>query len=168
MGANHARVISESDHAELGVVVDTNLDRARRVARRSGAAAFSSVEAALACDAAIVATTTETHVEIGLALIEAGIPTLVEKPLAQNLDGAELLVKAAESTDVPLTCGFIERFNPVIATARSIMDEPPFHMVALRHSPAEERATASVVFDLLIHDIDLAILLNDGGAVFRS
>jgi predicted dehydrogenase len=54
-------------------------------------------------------------------------------------------------------CGFVERFNPVLATALSVMEGPPVHVVAIRHSPPAERIISGVVSDMLIHDLDLAV-----------
>ena len=59
-------------------------------------------------------------------------------------------------------CGFVERFNPALVTALSLIDEPVVNLHAMRHSPHNPYVTASVVQDLLIHDIDLALRLNGG------
>ena len=165
MGTNHGRVITASPSASVGVVIDIDLDRARRLATQLDCDAADTVTAALGCDAAVVATATDAHVEPTLLLLEAGIPVLVEKPLANEFEKVELLLKTAEQLDVPLMCGFVERFNPVVTTAQQLMDESPLHIVALRHSPAAPRMTNSTVHDLLIHDIDLAIQMTGGASV---
>jgi predicted dehydrogenase len=74
------------------------------------------------------------------------------------LDEVESLVHDAQRLAVPLMCGFVERHNPAVATARSQLPASPEHLVALRHSPAPGRSLGSVVGDLLIHDLDLAVL----------
>jgi predicted dehydrogenase len=57
----------------------------------------------------------------------------------------------------------------VVGAALSVLDERPVHIVGMRHSPPSLRATASsVVHDLLIHDVDLAMVLNPGGALRRA
>jgi len=80
MGANHARVVSESSRASLEVIVDVDGDRAAAMASRYGTRSALDLEAALECDAVILCTPTQIHVPAALAVIEAGVPILVEKP----------------------------------------------------------------------------------------
>ena len=157
MGANHARVIAEHPGADLGLVVDTDEGRARAVAEANGAKWSLDAADALDYDGVVVAVPTEHHLAVARPLIEAGCPVLVEKPVALTLAEAQALVDLATERGVPLLCGFVERFNPVVRTALELLDEQPVHFVALRHSPANTRSTVSVVQDLLIHDIDLAL-----------
>lgn len=160
MGANHARVIAGHTGAELGVVVDLDEERARAVADDNGCKWATDAAEALACDAVVVAVPTEHHLTVASAFLEAGRPVLVEKPVAMTTAEVRSLMATAARHDVPLMCGFVERFNPVVRTALDLLDEEPLHVVALRHSPATSRATVSVVHDLLIHDIDLALLFG--------
>ena len=164
MGTRHARLVSESDRARLEVVVDPDAGRAERLAGKAGARAATSLAAAAGCQAAVVATPPETHRAVAVQLLAAGVPALVEKPLACDLGDAEAIVVAAERGGVPLTCGFVERFSPVTRAALALLDADPLHVLALRHSPPDERVTIGVVHDLLIHDIDLALRYG-GGAV---
>ena len=159
MGANHARVVSESTRATLDVVVDADEDRAALMASRYGARAAVDLEAALGCDVVILATPTQVHVPSALAVIDAGLPILIEKPVALDLGDVEQICNAARDGGVALACGFVERFNPVITLAMKLLDEPPIHVLGMRHSPTDPRNVGSVVHDLLIHDVDLALLL---------
>ena len=143
-------------------MVDQHLGRASRLADSIGCLASTDLEVAARADAVIVATPTETHREVGLQLIEAGRPLLIEKPLAANFDDVATLVKASHARGVPLQCGFVERFNPVITLATELLDAPPIHLVAIRHSPQNPRAMLNVVGDLLVHDIDLAVHFAGG------
>jgi predicted dehydrogenase len=163
MGANHARVIAESDVADLAIVVDRDESRARALAERFGVRAARDLSDLVArCDAAFVATTTPSHVEIALALLDRGLPVFVEKPLAETAADAERLLDASRDADLPLMCGFVERFNPGLITAISLLDAPVVHLRATRHSPRNPAAAASIVQDLLIHDIDLALRVSAG------
>jgi predicted dehydrogenase len=157
MGTNHARVVSESPRATLGVVIDQDADRAKQLAERYGFASSTDVSDAARCDAAILATSTAAHAEIALYLLEHGIPLLIEKPIASNLEDVERVCATAKRLGVPLSCGFVERFNAVLDTTRQLLTEDPIHIVTMRHSPHTPRVANSVVYDLLIHDIDLVL-----------
>lgn len=157
MGSNHARVISESGIAELAVVIDTDASRGRALAELFGCDFSPHLEAARASDAAVLATPTRTHPQHAAALLEFGLPLLVEKPLAPGVAESRAMVCDAAARGLPLMCGFVERFNPAVTTVAALLEERPVHVMAVRHSPATPRTTLSVVFDLLIHDIDLTL-----------
>jgi predicted dehydrogenase len=158
MGSLHARVISESTRARLYAVVDSDLSRAEAIAERVGCLATTDLEVAARSDAVIVATSTETHRDVAMPLLEAGKPLLIEKPLAPDYHDVLAITKEAEARAVPLKCGFVERFNPVVNLAAELLDAPPIHVVATRHSPPNPRVRSTVLADLLVHDIDLAVL----------
>ena len=163
--ADHVRVINESSRAKLDVIIDDDLERAEVLADKAGCVMATDLSAVEGCHAAIVTTPPATHAPIALQLIDLGIPVLVETPLATDIVDARSVVQAAAEKSVPLTCGFFERFNPVVRTARAMLDEPPLHMVAVRHAPRSPRATANVVHDLMIHDIDLVMQFGGGSLV---
>ena len=159
MGLNHARVISQSGRVELGVVIDSDPARAAAAAALSGAITSSEIEAAVRCDAAVVATPTPSHEAIAVPLLAAGLPLLVEKPITGDLASTERVIQASVDHDMPLMCGFVERFNPAVTTAMERLSGDLVHLLAFRHSPATPSASSSVIWDLLIHDIDLALHL---------
>ena len=166
MGERHARSADAAAGVQVDVVVDRHLDRAGRIAARSGCRAADRLDDALRrCDAAVVATPADEHTETALAFLEAGRPVLVEKPLADRLDDVECLIVASERYGVPLMCGFVERFNPAVTAAATLLSAPPRRMAAQRCSPPVPRMRTGVVHDLLIHDIDLALLFAGGAPV---
>lgn len=167
MGSNHARVIADSDIAELAVIIDTDGARGRALAERFGTTFSSDLDAARGCDGAVVATPTRTHPEQAGPLLELGMPLLIEKPLAPGIEESRAIVDSARSRGLPLMCGFVERFNPAVTTVAALLDQRPLHIVALRHSPPTPRTTLSVVFDLLIHDIDLTLRYADTQTIPR-
>ena len=156
MGSSHARVVSESDDAELAVVIDIDAAAAARTADRHGARSSTDLTDAMDCDAVIVASSTAARREIVVPLLEAGRPLLVEKPFAPCLAEMEALLALAEAKDIPVMCGFVERFNASFRTAVQILDAPPVHLLAVRHSPPATRIASSVVNDLMLHDLDVA------------
>lgn len=167
MGGNHARVIADSDVAELAVVIDTDAARGTALAERFGTTFAGELDAAQGCDGIVLATPTRTHAEQAAQLIQLGVPLLIEKPLAPGIGESRAIVEHARARRVPLMCGFVERFNPAVTTAAALLAEAPVHIVTLRHSPPTPRTTLSVVFDLLIHDIDLTLRYANTPAIPR-
>ena len=156
MGALHARVLAQSARADLAFVCDPEAG-GKELAQRFGVdwlPAFESSD----IDAVVIAAPTETHLELALEVIERGLPLLVEKPLADTYDLAAAIVDASTAADVPLMCGFVERFNPTIMTAMEFVEQP-LHITAVRHSPYAPRIRTGVTSDLLIHDIDIVLRL---------
>jgi predicted dehydrogenase len=162
MGSSHARVVTESSLADLGVVIDADEVAAEQLARKHWARASSDLESALSADAVIVATSSTAHLDCALPFIEAGIPTFIEKPLALTLDDVDTIIAAAEKYDVPIMCGFVERFNAAYRTGIEQVSSDPIHLVTLRHSPPAPRIASSVVADMLLHDLDIAVRLFAG------
>lgn len=162
MGSHHARVVGNSMRARPYAVIDRDVAKAQALAERIGCLATDDPAVAERADAVIVATPTESHLEVVLPLLSSGRPLLVEKPLAPDLPSVQAMIKESEAAGVPLMCGFVERFSPVIAAALDVIEEPPIHLVAVRHSPPAERIFSSVVADMLIHDLDLAVQFAGG------
>jgi predicted dehydrogenase len=162
MGSSHARVIAESSGADLGVVIDANRELAETVGGRYWARVSCDLEDGLGADAVVVAASTSSHLTCALPFLEAGIPVFIEKPLAPSLAEVDQLLEASTRQDVPIMCGFVERFNAAFSTAASLLDEPPIHVLAVRHSPPAPRIASSVVGDMLLHDLDLALSLFEG------
>ncbi|WP_346621879.1 Gfo/Idh/MocA family oxidoreductase [Blastococcus montanus] len=161
MGALHARVVRSSPRAELAVVVEPHEQTGRAVAERFGAAWAPDLSGLAGVDAVIVATPTSTHHPIALEVIGAGFPLLVEKPMADGLAAIEEMVAAAATAGLPLMCGLLERFNSAVVTAAQLTRDP-VHVSAQRHSPYAPRIPTGVAWDLLVHDVDIALrLLGD-------
>lgn len=74
-------------------------------------------------EAVVIATPNETHREMALACIERGIPAIVEKPIAGNLEDAAAIVAASERAGVPILVGHHRRYNPIIRRARAVIAE---------------------------------------------
>ena len=146
MGRHHARRLSARADVVLQVV-----DPAQGLPRPS----------VLSADFAVVATPTSTHAAVALPLLAAGIPTLVEKPLATTLSDAQALARHPH-----LSVGHIERWNPAV---RAVAHVRPRYVEAQRLAPwpapaqAGGRGTdADVLADLMLHDLDLALRFLPG------
>ncbi|WP_017625838.1 Gfo/Idh/MocA family protein [Nocardiopsis chromatogenes] len=112
-------------------------------------------------EAAFVHAATEAHAELLEALIDAGVPTYVDKPLAPELEAAERIVARAERAGVGLMVGFNRRYAPGYAAAR----ERPRDLVFMQKNQQDRPdAPRRVVFDDFIHVVDTLRFLAPGGA----
>ncbi len=130
-GRNHVRVWREIEGAELAGIVDTNAERAEKIAAEFGTRVIPGVAtlAAERVDAVSLAVPTREHARMGCALLEAGFDVLVEKPMAASLDEADRLIGAAERAGRILQIGHVERFNPAVTAAQAILSRPMFFEV---------------------------------------
>lgn len=170
IGRRHAELIAAEPAAELAAIVDPD-PAAREPAARRGVRWFAQLGdlvAAARPDGLVIATPNQLHVAHGLAAVAAGIPALVEKPLADDVAGAERLVAAAEAAGVPLLVGHHRRYNPVVRAARAAIEAGRLGRILTVHghfwilkpddyfAAAWRRAPgAGPVLINLIHDIDL-------------
>ncbi len=160
MGAHHARVYSELPESELVAIVDVNLELAREIARKHGCAAYSRIdEVKDHIDAASIAVPTVYHREVAEPLLARGVAVLVEKPIAPDVAEATALLECSEKYKALLQIGHSERFNPVVM-ALNRMEIVPKFIETHRISPFTFRsADIGVVFDMMIHDIDIVLNL---------
>jgi len=156
MGSHHARVIAQSPRAELAVLVDPRHDVGSAVAERFGAAWAPELPDLADIDAVVVAAATEAHYPLAMQVLSQDRPLLIEKPVADSLLRTEEILRLADERDLPFMCGLLERYNPAVMTARTFI-ETPVHVSAVRHSPYAPRIRTGVAWDLLVHDVDLAI-----------
>jgi predicted dehydrogenase len=108
-------------------------------------------------DAVTIAVPTELHAEIGSTFLGAGIAALIEKPLARTLAEADVLLAASEAGRAPLAVGHTERFNPAVAAAAPLLTDPRFIEVHRLGAFPEHSLDIDVVFDLMIHDLDVVL-----------
>ncbi|MGE3191544.1 MAG: Gfo/Idh/MocA family protein, partial [Vicinamibacterales bacterium] len=97
------------------------------------------------------------HEAIALTLIELGVHVLVEKPMTRPLEEADRLVAAAAARGVVVAVGHTERFNPAVAVARPLVRTPRFIEVHRLGTFPDRSLDIDVVFDLMIHDLDLVL-----------
>jgi predicted dehydrogenase len=160
LGRHHARILSAMPGVELAAVVDVNRGRAEEVAVTTGARAYASAEAIIGdVDAVTIAVPTEAHLEVALPFIERGVATLVEKPMARTGAEADALVAAAAKSGATLGVGHTERYNPAVATALPLVTSPRFVEVHRLGVFPERSLDIDVVFDLMIHDLDVILAL---------
>lgn len=158
LGRHHARLLASMPDVELVAVVDRDAARAAEVAAATGTLGFRTVdELPRDLDAVSVAVPTEAHAEVAVPFLQRGIATLVEKPLARSLAEADALVAAAAASGAILATGHTERFNPAVMAAMAHVTSPRFVEVHRLSTFPERSLDIDVVFDLMIHDLDLLL-----------
>jgi len=163
LGRHHARIYAAMPGVRLSAVVDVDPRRAEETASRHGARAFTDLQQLFAGGArpglASVAVPTRDHLEVATALIERGVPVLVEKPMTATLAEARALARTARERGVCLQVGHVERFHPALRAAKRLKLEPRF-IESHRLAPFSFRsADVGVVLDLMIHDLDIVLHL---------
>jgi predicted dehydrogenase len=161
MGSLHARVVAQSQDAELVCVVDPDRESGGALAERWRSTWVPELDSFRGIDGVIVASPTSSHVEWASRAIDADTPVLVEKPISDSLLMTDALLARSRARGVPITCGFLERFNAALCTALEIIEEPLLVMTA-RHSHHLPRIATGVSYDLLIHDVDTVLRMAGG------
>ena len=170
IGRRHIDHVQQVPEAELTAIVDPSA-AGQEIALDKSVAWFPDLGALLAQqkpDGIIAATPTQLHVANGLEAIAAGIPILLEKPIADDVASAEVLVAAAEKSGIALLIGHHRRHNPMIQRAKAIIDSGTLGRIVSVHGffwltkPDDyfeiqwrREKGAGPVLTNLIHDIDL-------------
>jgi predicted dehydrogenase len=159
MGRNHMRVLQSLPDVELVTAVDP-VDRPHHPSIRINVVRSVRELIDRDIDFCVVATPTSTHQAIALELAEAGVPTLIEKPLAHRCKAAQSIVEAFTRNGVLGCVGHIERFNPALQNMRRRLACGElgrlYQVVTRRHGPFPVRTIdTGVILDLATHDIDL-------------
>ncbi len=160
MGEIHARIYSQLPQGTLTAIVDQDLKKAQKLAKKFDCQAFEQPQQVIGrIDAATISTPTVAHFEIAKLLIENNIAVLIEKPIAASVEQAQEIVNLSKSKNVVAAVGHSERCNPVVQAIKRLNLEPKF-IEAVRISPYPFRSTdVGVVLDVMIHDIDIILSL---------
>nr|AIF03723.1 oxidoreductase domain-containing protein [uncultured marine thaumarchaeote KM3_169_D08] len=167
-GKNHSRVLSE--FGVLSAVCDANSQRAEEFGKKYSINFYDSFENLLEkekFDAALVCTPTFTHSDITTRLIENKKHVFVEKPLTYLSEDGQNLIDLAKTNNVILTCGYIERFNPAVASVKDFIKSQKYgDLIRLEfyreHRMPQHIRDVGVIYDTSVHDIDTAMWLFDG------
>ena len=166
-GKNHSRVLSEI--GVLSAICDTNSQLAEEFGKKYSVNFYDSFENLLEkekFDAALVCTPTLTHSDITTRLIENKKHVFVEKPMTYLSEDGQNLIDAAKRNNVILTCGYIERFNPAVASVKDFLKSQKYgDLIRLEfyreHRMPQHIKDVGVIYDTSVHDIDTAMWLFD-------
>lgn len=164
-GRNHVRTVAGMADAELAGVAEASPAVRERLSRQyPGALVTDDVGALLRkSDAVIIATPARTHAPLALQALEAGVPTLVEKPFALNVADAERMAELADRRSVPLLVGHLLEYHPVVERLRSMIVDQAlgelYYLYAMRVNLGQVRPDENALWSFGPHDISVALFL---------
>ena len=162
LGQIHAKIYHEMENVDLVWLADTNLQTATALAEKFGCKATDNfLDLIDKVDAVSIVVPTSLHFDVAQPFLEAGIATLLEKPIAATIDEAVKLVDLAAQNDAPFLIGHLERYNPALRAVVSKVTEPKYIEVHRLGTFVERATDVDVVTDLMIHDLDLVLSLVD-------
>jgi myo-inositol 2-dehydrogenase/D-chiro-inositol 1-dehydrogenase len=165
MGRFHAETLSRVRAVDEILIFDTDRGTARAVAREVGAQWSEDLSAVFAqADGVIIATSTDSHVELLRRSVQARVPTFCEKPIALDAADSRATVDAIHEAGVPVQMGFQRRLDAGYRRIRDLVRDGELGTVYLvRHvshdhdTPPEHyvRGSGGIFKDNLIHDFDI-------------
>ena len=163
-GPNYARLLDGIiDNVTLSACVDLRDDRLKNIRdAHPKVRTYHSHQGMLAAgelDAVVVATGASAHRDVVIDCLEAGIPVLVEKPLANTVADAEAMVEAAERTGQLLMTGHTFMFNPAVRHVKDLIDSgelgKPSYLSFRRTGLGPIRSDVNALWDLAPHDLSM-------------
>jgi len=162
MGQNHVRIYSEMEGVELAGISDVDRERVESLASQFSTKPFTDYKEMFGegLDAVSVVVPTKLHKQVVLDALEAGLNVLVEKPIADTIENAELMIEASKKAGKILMVGHIERFNPAVIKLKEIIDSGILGKIVSistrRVGPYNPRIRdVGVILDIGVHDIDI-------------
>lgn len=161
LGKIHLRNLLElsSDFEVLGFY-DTDQLVANEVERDFHLTSYPELEELIVdVDALLISSPTQSHFPIAVQALKRGKHVFIEKPVCLNVEESKKLLLYAQEAGVVVQVGHVERFNPALIAANPFLQNP-LHIESRRTAPFQKRGTdVSVVYDLMIHDIDIALTI---------
>ncbi len=170
MGQNHIRFIQEEAGSELVAIADA-FEGAKKIADRVGVPFYQEpvqLMDEVKPDGILIVTPNHLHLPIAREAITRGIPTLIEKPISDDLKDAEKFAKEAEAAGVPVLVGQHRRYNPFVNQAKQIIEQgelgkltvASFHYMIYKNDSYfdvdwRRKKGAGPILVNLVHDVDL-------------
>ena len=175
MGTNHARVLSAMKNVDI-CISEVNEERCRDIAGTFNAKSFyfdhNDMLKKEKLDGVVIAAPSQYHKKLFLDCAQHNVNILVEKPIAENIQDARIMIEMAKEKRIIFAVGHIERFNPVVAKMKELISEiGDIYLVnTVRAGPFPKRLYGSpggVLVDLAVHDVDIIrYLVGDIDEVF--
>ncbi len=158
LGKIHLRLLKEIDSARLIGFYDHDIVKAKQVEAEYGIRSYDNVDALIDdADAIDIVTPTLSHYEYAVKVVRKSRPVFIEKPVTHTVAEGKKLLSLISEAGVKGQVGHVERFNPAFLAARNFLNQPLF-IETHRLAEFNPRGTdVPVVFDLMIHDIDIVL-----------
>lgn len=158
LGSQHLERLLESDYFKVIGCFDIEPAKLQRIKEDYTIACFDDVDELISkCDAVDILTPADSHFYYAEKAIRHGKHVFIDKPISNNFDEAKRLVELVREAGIKFQVGHIERFNPAFLALQRL-DMNPMFIEAHRLSHFDAKRTAdSVVFDVMIHDIDIIL-----------
>ena len=161
MGRYHINLLTKIIPNEYVYIYDVNTTLSSKIAKEYDVTRCSSYEELLSkVDAVEDVVPTCLHYEYSMQAMSANCHVLVEKPISDNLEHAQLMMSYAEENNLILHIGHIERFNGAVQALWEFVDNPHYFQTQ-RIGSVSRIQDVGVVLDLMIHDIDIILSLVD-------
>ena len=172
MGDTHLRHLTGLSGVRVLAVADPNREASERgKALANAEVALTEIEEAInhpGVEAVVIITPTETHARLIELAVQAGKAVFSEKPIALDLAETERVVKLAEEKDASVQIGFMRRFDPGYAGAKSKIEAGELGKLETFRALSRDTYPPSLKFllssgglflDMAVHDLDLARFL---------
>lgn len=129
IGHKHIQLIQDNEECSVEAIVALHPERHIHYENEIGASVYSNLESVFSnhqIDAVIISSPNELHYEQAIFCIDKNIPVLVEKPLTDHIDSAELLVKYAEEKKVPVLVGHHRTYSSFMPKAKALLNSKQF------------------------------------------
>jgi len=159
LGSHHARAWSKIEGVELAGGYDPNPTARERLRVELGLTSREELSHLLdSVDLVSIAAPTPVHASLAAEALTRGIHVLVEKPMASSPAEGERMLAEARRAGAALYVGHVERHNPAVAASLPHLKSPKFIEAHRLAPPVNRGIDVDVVLDLMIHDLDLALL----------
>jgi len=162
LGQIHAKIYGQMDNVDLVMLADNHPEKLKKLSEQYQCTVTDNYLHMLdKVDAVSVVVPTTLHFDVAQPFLEAGIATLVEKPIAASVAEASKLVDLAAQNQAPFLIGHLERYNPALREVATKVTEPRYIEVHRLGTFVERATDVDVITDLMIHDLDLVLSLVD-------
>ncbi len=160
LGKIHLSWLKQMNNIQLVGFYDSNKENSATVQQQHQIESYSNANDLLNdVDAVVLATPTTTHFDYAKKCIHLGKHIFIEKPAASTIEEVKELQAFSKETSLVIQVGMVERFNPAFIAARPNLLNIQ-KIFCTRLAPFTPRgADVSVVFDVMIHDLDIVMSL---------